>query len=151
MSARSGFVGLIGSADHCASRMQDSLLLVGRVLLAAVFLMTVWFGSPTSAYLKFLGYAGPDLWSVVARIAEWVITISLVFGFATRFGAVAGILFVVVATVSAHQYWHYPDAGQQLVQYTFLTKNFAILGGLVTLFVTGAGRYAVDSALTGKA
>jgi uncharacterized membrane protein YphA (DoxX/SURF4 family) len=55
-----------------------------------------------------------------------------------------------VATVSAHQYWHYPDAAQQLVQYTFLTKNLAILGGLVTLFVAGAGRFAVDNAMAGK-
>lgn len=150
MSARSGFVGLIGSADHCAGRMQDSLLLVGRVLLAAVFLLTVWFGSPTAAYLKFLGYSGADTWSLIARIAEYVITVSLVFGIATRYGAIAGILFVVVATVSAHQYWHYPDAAQQLVQYTFLTKNFAILGGLITLFATGAGRYSVDNAIAGK-
>jgi len=150
MSARSGFVTVIGSADHCAGRMQDSLLLIGRLLIAAVFLMTVWFGSPTAAYLKFLGYAGPDLWSVVARVTEWLIAISLVLGVATRYGAIMGILFVLVATVSAHQYWHYPDAAQQLVQYTFLTKNFAILGGLVTLFVTGAGRFSVDSAIAGK-
>ncbi len=150
MSARSGFVGLIGSADHYAGRMQDSLLLLGRLLIAAVFLMTVWFGSPTPAYLKFLGYPAPEVWSVVARIAEWVVVILLVFGLATRYGAIAGILFVLVASVTAHQYWHYPDATQQLVQYTYLTKNLAILGGLVTLFVTGAGRYAVDSAIAGK-
>jgi putative oxidoreductase len=130
--------------------MQDSLLLIGRLLIAAVFLMTVWFGSPTAAYLKFLGYAVPDLWSVVARVAEWLIAISLVLGVATRYGAIMGILFVLVATVSAHQYWHYLDAAQQLVQYTFLTKNLAILGGLITLFVAGPGRFAVDKAIAGK-
>jgi len=36
----------------------------------------------------------------------------------------------------------------QLVQYTFLVKNLAAAGGLILLFVTGAGRFSVDSKLS---
>jgi putative oxidoreductase len=50
--------------------------------------------------------------------------------------------------VSAHRYWGYPQAAQ-LVQYIFLTKNIAIAGGLIVLFVTGPGRFSVDEKLKG--
>jgi uncharacterized membrane protein YphA (DoxX/SURF4 family) len=36
------------------------------------------------------------------------------------------------------------------VQYTFLTKNVAVTGGLLVLFVTGGGRFSVDAMLAGK-
>jgi putative oxidoreductase len=60
-----------------------------------------------------------------------------------------GLLFVIIATVSAHRYWTYPQA-QQGVQWIFLTKNLAIAGGLIVLFVTGAGRFSIDQMLAGR-
>ena len=84
--------------------------------------------------------------SVLARIAEWIIVVSLVLGLGTRYGALLGLLFVIIATVTAHRYWGYPQA-QQLMQYTFLVKNLAAAGGLVLLFATGAGRYSIDNKL----
>ena len=56
---------------------------------------------------------------------------------------------MIVATVLAHRYWEYPQA-QQLVQYIFFTKNLAILGGLLYVFVNGAGRFSIDRYLSGK-
>ncbi len=87
---------------------------------------------------------------MVAIIVEYLIIISLVFGVATRIGALLGIAFVVLATVTAHRYWTYPEAAQQQVNWIYLTKNLAILGGLVVLFVSGAGRYALDAVWRGK-
>ena len=43
----------------------------------------------------------------------------------------------------------YPQPAQ-LVQYTFLTKNVAVAGGLLVLFVSGAGRFSVDAMLAAK-
>jgi putative oxidoreductase len=126
--------------------MTDTLLLIGRILIAAMFLMTVWFGSPNVGYLTSINVISPDVMSPLARVVEWVIVISLVLGLGTRYGALLGLVFVVVATVAAHRWWGYPQPAQ-LVQYTFLTKNMAAAGGLLVLFVTGAGRFSVDAML----
>jgi putative oxidoreductase len=137
---------LLSHADDIAAGMTDLLLLVGRVLIAAMFLLTVWFGSPTDGYLTSINYVMPGFWSPVAQAVEWVIVITIILGLGTRYGALLGLAFVIVATVTAHRYWGYPQAAQ-LVQYTFLTKNLAAAGGLILLFVTGGGRFSVDSIL----
>jgi putative oxidoreductase len=139
----------LSSADGVATGMSDTVLLVGRLLIASLFVLTAWGGSPNVAYLTSLGYPFPEFWSVVAIAAECVIGFALIFGIATRYGVLLGLLYVVVATVTAHRYWQYPQA-QQVVQFIFATKNLAILGGLLALFVTGAGRYSIDTMLSAK-
>jgi putative oxidoreductase len=140
---------LLSHTDDIATGMTDPLLLVGRVLIAAMFLLTVGFGSPTAGYLTSINYVSPEIWSPVAQIVEWIIVVSIILGLGTRYGALIGIAFVIVATVTAHRYWGYPQAAQ-LVQYTFLTKNLAAAGGLILLFVTGAGSISVDHMLASK-
>jgi uncharacterized membrane protein YphA (DoxX/SURF4 family) len=134
---------LLSCADGVAAGMTNTLLLIGRVLIAAMFLMTVWFGSPNVGYLTSINFISPDIMSPLARIVEWIIVVSLVLGVGTRYGALLGLAFVVIATVAAHRWWGYPQAAQ-LVQYTFLTKNLAAAGGLIVLFVTGGGAISVD-------
>jgi putative oxidoreductase len=135
--------------DRIAAGMADTALLVGRVLLASVFVLTAWGGSPNVGYLTSLGYPMPGFWSMVAIVVEWLITVTVMLGVATRYGALLGILYVVIATVTAHRYWQYPQAAQT-VQYIFATKNLSMLGGLIVLFVTGAGRISIDAMLSGK-
>lgn len=139
---------LLSCADGIATGMTDVLLLVGRVLIAALFLLTVWYGSPTTGYLTSINFVYPEMMGLLARTVEWIIVVMLILGIGTRYGALLGIAFVVVATVTAHRWWGYPQAGQ-LVQFIFLTKNLAAAGGLVVLFVTGGGRFSVDEKLKG--
>lgn len=140
---------LLSYTDSIAAGMTDTWLLIGRILVALLFLLTVWFGSPSTAYLTSINYVMPEVWSIVARVVEWIIVISLVLGLGTRYGALLGFLFVVIATVTAHRWWGYPQAAQ-LMNYTFLVKNLAALGGLLLLFATGAGRFSVDNMLADK-
>jgi putative oxidoreductase len=139
---------LLSHADDVAASMTDILLLIGRLLIAALFLMTVWTGGPSADYLRSMNYPAPDLMSPFAHLIEWVVIISLVLGIGTRYGALLGFVFVVIAFATAHRYWGYPDAAQT-VQYIFLSKDIAIAGGLLVLFVTGAGRFSVDDKLKG--
>jgi len=124
--------------------MNDSLSLIGRVLIALVFLLTVMVGSPNTGYIGSLGFASPDVWSMVARLAEWLIVLSLVLGLWTRWGAILGIVYVIIATAVAHRFWQSPDA-QWVAQYTNFSKNLAILGGLILIYITGAGAFSVDT------
>jgi len=123
--------------------MSDALSLVARVLIALVFLLTVWLGSPNAAYLGSLGLSSPAAWSALARAAEWIIVISLLLGIAARSGAVLGIVYVIVATALAHRFWEVPQAAW-LAQYTNFSKNLAILGGLILIAKVGAGAFSVD-------
>src|SRR5665811_1180973 len=96
---------LLSCTDGIATGMTDTLLLIGRVLIAAMFLLTVWFGSPNVGYLTSINYVSPDIMSILARVVEWIIVVSLILGLGTRYGALLGLLFVIVATVTAHRYW----------------------------------------------
>lgn len=138
---------LLSYTDGAATGMVDVWLLIGRVLIALVFLMTVWTGGPAAAYLKSLSYPAPDFMSTLAHVVEWIVVLSLVLGIGTRYGALLGLAFVVIAFATAHRYWEFPEAAQNL-QYTFLAKDVAIAGGLLVLFVTGAGRLSIDNALS---
>jgi putative oxidoreductase len=132
--------------DGIATRAADPILLVGRVLLSVLFLMTVWTGGPSADYLKSLGYPAPAAMSVFAHIVEWIIGVSLLLGIATRYSALLAIAFVVIAFGTAHLYWQFPQTAQTL-QFTLLSKDLAITGGLLLLFITGAGRLSVDEML----
>jgi putative oxidoreductase len=140
--------GFLYCTDGLAARSADPLLLVGRIFLGSVFILTAVGWSPNPAYLTSLGYPAPAAMSVLAIVVEWVIGLSLTFGIAVRYGALLGLLYVIIATATAHRYWQYPQP-QQLVQYIFATKNLSIFGGLLVLFVTGGGRYSVDRQLRG--
>lgn len=135
--------------DGVADGLRDALLLIGRILVAAVFLMTVSGGGPADFYLKSLNYPAPELMAVLAHVAEWVIVVTLILGFATRLGALIALGFVVIAVLTAHLYWQYP-AAQQPLQWVFLSKDIAIAGGILILFATGGGRYSLDAKLMGK-
>jgi len=135
---------LLSYTDGIATGMADLLLLIGRVLLAAVFLMTVWTGGPNVAYLTSIHFIAPEFMSPFAHVVEWVVVITLILGFATRYGALLAFAFVVIALLTAHLYWEFPQAAQTL-QYVFLSKDLAIAGGALVLFVSGGGRFSIDA------
>jgi putative oxidoreductase len=139
---------LLSCTDSIATGMGDLLLLIGRILIAAVFLMTVWTGGPNVAYLKSINFIAPELMSPFAHVVEWIIIVTLTLGVATRYGALLAVAFVVIAFVTAHLYWQFPEAAQTL-QYIFLSKDLAIAGGALVLFVSGGGRFSVDEKLKG--
>ena len=135
--------------DGIATGMSDVLLLVGRVLIVAVLFLFAWDKSPTSGYVGSLGVPNPAFWSVVAITVEYIVSLTLILGIATRYGALLGLLYIIVATVLAHRYWEYPQA-QQLAKYTNFTKNLSIFGGLLLVFLNGAGCFSIDRMLSGK-
>ena len=135
---------LLDPLNSWGRQYSDLTILIGRILVASVFVLTAWGGNPTAGFLKSLNYSAPDFWSIVAVVVEWIIGLSIILGIATRYGALLGLVYVVVAVVSAHLYWRYP-AQQQTLQYVFFTKDIAIFGGLVLLLATGGGRYSLDA------
>src|SRR5712691_7424021 len=134
---------MFAGADNLAMRTGDAFALVGRILLGWLFLVFAWPNVISTAgfvgYLTALKVPSPQYFVWIATIAEFVIGITLILGIATRYGALLGFVFVVIATALAHRYWEYPMP-RQMTEYFHLLKNLAIIGGLLLLFVTGAGR-----------
>ena len=55
----------------------------------------------------------------------------------------------MIAFATAHRYWEFPQAAQDL-QYVFLSKDHRHCRRALVLFVTGGGRFSVDKMLAGK-
>jgi len=80
-------------------------------------------------------------------VLELLISVSLILGIATRYGAILVFLFVVVATAIAHRYWEFPAGAAQIGQYNNFLKNISIMGGALAILVTGGGRFSLDRML----
>ena len=128
-------------------KLQDPLSLVGRLLLAALFLpagiakLTGFAG--TVGYISSVGLPLPQVAAALAVVVEIVGGAALVAGYGTRLAAVALALFTLVASVFFHNYWALP-ADQQMIQQLLFFKNIAVVGGLLVLAAWGPGAWSVD-------
>jgi putative oxidoreductase len=145
---------LLSGLDAFARQHQDTLLLIGRILLGLIFLRS---GSdklmnidPFVAGLTRGGVPMPTFFGWLGAAVEFISGVAIVLGFATRYAAVLMTAFVIVATLIAHRYWEHADAGMRRANDINFYKNVAIIGGAFYLFVTGGGRYALDALLRPK-
>ena len=142
---------LLSWADGFAANSADVLILIGRIMLAWVF-VGVAYGAITNfagsvAYFTSQKLFPPELWTWVALLLEILMSVSLILGVGTRYGAILVFVFVVVATAIAHRYWEYPAGPQQIGQYNNFLKNISIMGGALAILVTGGGRFSLDRML----
>ena len=151
MTMQSSSHSLLSWADGFATKSADVLILLGRILLAWVF-VGVAYGTIINfagslSYFTSLKLPAPALFTWVALVLELVISAGLILGIGTRYAAILIFVFVVVATAIAHRYWEYPAGPQQIGQYNNFLKNISIMGGALAIFVTGAGRFSLDRIL----
>ena len=151
MTMQSGSRSTISRLDKFATKSANVLILIGRILLAWVFVGSA-YGAITNfsgsvGYFRSLNVPAPELFTTTAVALEVLMSAGLILGIATRYCAILVFLFVLIATAIAHRYWEYPQA-QQVAQYTNFLKNLAIIGGLLLLFVYGAGRFSIDRMLS---
>jgi putative oxidoreductase len=139
---------VLSCTDKLAAQWTDFLLLVGRVLMGWIFVSSGWRKlMDIPAFVKTMPNRGlPDWLGYVAPPVEFIGGICIILGFATRYAALVMLLFVIIATFSSHAYWTYPPA-QQGNQSAHFWKNMSMKGGLIFLFILGAGRIALDAML----
>ena len=135
--------------EATAPGLRDWASALGRVGLAAIFL---WSGYGKLAhmdgsigYMRAFGVPASEWLIWPALLLELIGGAMLLVGWRARWAAPSLIAFTVPATLIFHAYWGVP-ADQALNAQIHFMKNLAILGGLLTVFAHGSGRYALDHA-----
>ncbi|HSS26385.1 MAG TPA: DoxX family protein [Usitatibacter sp.] len=130
--------------------VQNTAALVGRILLAAIFL--------TSGLSKITGFDGtvgyiaskhlplPQVGAIIATLCELGGGILLLVGFKARWAGLVLAIFTLAAGLLFHDYWNLTDAAQVAANKINFWKNVAISGGMLMVFAFGPGRYSVDKA-----
>jgi putative oxidoreductase len=132
------------------SEINGVVILAARLLLAVLFLTFGW--------RKLMDYSGtvsrmvqdgaplPEVSSVVAIFMELPVAFAVAVGAFTRPSAVLLALYTLGASLIAHRYWAVAGAKKVDSMESFY-KNLSIMGGLLLLYVTGAGKYSIDATL----
>ena len=137
------------SASGAIASLQDAFALVGRVLMAYLFVPAGWGKiagfSGVTGYIASQGVPLPEVAAALAIAAELGLGLLLLVGWQARWAALGLAVFVAVITPIFHGYWAVPEA-QQMMQKLAFDKNFAIVGGLLVLAALGGGRFSLDGA-----
>jgi putative oxidoreductase len=126
----------------------DGLILMGRLLLSTLFLIFGWRKlrdhSGTVRQLVQLGAPLPVLAAAVAIFMELPVAFAVAIGAFARPAAFLLLLYTLGTALIGHRYWTMTGTDKVDGMDGFY-KNLSIMGGLLLLFVTGAGKYSVDA------
>ena len=128
--------------------LQNSLSLLGRVLLASLF-VPAGFGKITGfavtvGYIASKGVPLPEAAAATAVSVELGLGLLLLVGLQTRLAAVGMGLFTLVITFIFHNFWAVPEA-QMMMQKLSFFKNMAIVGGFFAFASFGGGGWSLDA------
>ena len=133
---------------HVAQR--PTWMLIGRVLIAAIFLISGFAKltdtAGTVGYMEAQGIPGAYALAIIAGLAEVLGGLAILFGLLTRIGAFGLILFMIPTTLIFHAFWTM-DGMEAKTQMGNFVKNLAVIGGLALLVANGAGRFSIDARL----
>jgi putative oxidoreductase len=119
---------------------RDAAALVGRLLVAALFLIDGWSKvrgyAPAVTYMERFSVPGLLLPAVI--LVEVGGGLLVAIGWQTRCAALALAIFCIVAAVLFHT--NFDDRNQVL----HFQKDLAIAGGLLVLMAFGPGRFSLD-------
>ncbi|MGJ7495922.1 DoxX family protein [Variovorax sp. RT4R15] len=137
----------MSSSGVTTTSLQDTMALVGRILMAYLFIPAgigkLMGFAGTVGYITSVGLPLPQVGAAIAVFVELGLGIALLLGYKTRIVAIVMALFTVAAAVFFHKYWSAPDAMKMMQQINF-NKNIAIAGGLLALAGFGPGRLSID-------
>jgi putative oxidoreductase len=129
------------------------LTLLGRLMIAAIFVMSAVFGkimnfNGTVEKMAAEGVPSPTILLGGAIAFLLIGAISIVLGYKGRFGALLLLVFLAAATYYFHDFWKLPDdtpAGVKQGEIIAFMKNLALMGTMVFLLANGTGPWSLDN------
>ena len=132
---------MVNTIDAKASSYHDIALVVGRVLIGALFLIAAYNKSKgydgSIAYFGRLGMPAASVMVPVTILFEVVAGLLLIVGYQPRIVALALAVFVLAAALMAHT--NFGDGNNHFL------KNVAIAGGCLAFFCSGPAAYSMDA------
>ncbi len=126
--------------------MKNPVPLIARVLISAIFLMSVWgkITNPvgTQQFMAAHGMPLTGLFLIGAIILELGGGLSVLLGYKARVGAIALLVFLIPTTIIFHTKF------SEQLQVIMFMKNLAILGGLLMVSYFGPGPISLDARTT---
>jgi len=127
--------------------MKDKVDLIARIFLSLIFL---WEAYDTIKYYKsskesMNGYHitwNQDFLLCSAIFLMIFGGVLILTGYRSKLGAVLLLLYYIPATFIIYSFWNDPPELYRVNSIQFM-KNLAIIGGLMMVFVNGAGRYSI--------
>lgn len=123
--------------------MRDLALLAARLLIATLFLIAAFNKlvgySGVIGYFRKLGVPEPSVVAPAVIGFEVLAGLLLIVGYQTRIVALLIAAFCVVSGVLGHAQISDPN------NLNYLLKNFAIAGGALALYASGAGAKSLDA------
>ena len=126
---------------------QNLVALVGRILVAAIFLIAGF--NKISGFDGIAGYIGskglpmPQVLAALTILLELGGGILLIVGYKVRWVALLFFLWLIPTTFIFHKFWGI-DAAQVQNQMNHFLKNVSIMGAMLLLCAFGPGAYSVD-------
>jgi putative oxidoreductase len=128
--------------------IDDGVILTARLLLAALFLIFGWRKlrdySGTVSQMVQVGFATPILATAVSMFMELPVAFAVAVGAFTRASAVLLALYALGTAFAGHRYWTVKGS-DYVDSLDGFYKNLSIMGGLLLLSITGAGKYSIDA------
>jgi len=122
--------------------------LIGRILLVLIFLNSgigkIGNFEGTAQYMAKFGMPFTSFFLFGAIVLELVGSITIIFGYFTRFGALLLLIFLIPTTLIFHT--NFADQ----IQVIMFMKNASMFGGCLLLLSFGAGRFSLDYLLRGR-
>jgi putative oxidoreductase len=131
--------------------INDELILAARLFLAALFLIFGWrklrdFSGTVSQMVQ-LGVPVPILAAAVATFMELPVAFAVAVGAFTRPSAVLMFFYTLGTALIGHRFWTITGADRVDSMDGFY-KNLGIMGGFLLLYITGAGKFSIDTLLS---
>jgi putative oxidoreductase len=134
--------------------MQAAASLVGRVMIATIFLMSALGNkipkfNDVAAYMASEGVPLPQVMLVGAIVFLIAGSLSVIVGYKARSGAALLLVFLILATYFFHDFWNFEGQEQQTQMIQFM-KNLSLMGTMVFLIANGPGKLSLDTWLAGS-
>lgn len=124
---------------------ENLLILLARILISSLFLWAgatkIWHWKGSAEYMQ--SKKMPASLLPAAVVLQLIGGLSVLLGFEARVGVLLLIVFVIPSAIKMHDFWNLQDP-ERTTQKTLFMKDVAVLGGLLLLLITGAGRFAFN-------